>query len=431
MADSRYDALQNEDLYAHLFKQRSPERAMGVLSLPSLHCASCVRAVETWPNLEPGLIDVRVNFNQKEAHIRYNPREISLQAIAEKLDFMGYPPDLSLAQREGKLGLNEQKRQARQSILELGVAGFVFGNTMLFAFPEYMGLETDSGIAALMRWITAALSLPLVGYSGRSYFKSALGALRTGQANMDVPIALGIVALWGKSLWDMASGTGAGYFDSLAGLIFFLLVGRWFQNSTIAKLDFERDYKSYFPLATLRLSASRGPEYVALNDVEPEDELRIRHGELIPMDAVIVRGRSSVDVQFITGEALPLPVGPGDDVAAGSRLHGGSVDVRVVKALDQSYLTSLWREDPAAQKPVLSRRMDLWGQWFTWGIMGVATLSATYWMWADPSMAIWAVTSVLIVACPCALGSYTVWVWQCHSAHGQQGACQITDVLSA
>jgi Cu+-exporting ATPase len=228
MADSRYDALQNEDLYAHLFKQRSPERATVVLSLPSMHCASCVRAVESWPNLEPGLVDVRVNFNQKEAHIRYNPREISLQAIAEKLDFMGYPPDLSLAQREGKTSQSSQKRQVRQGILELGVAGFVFGNTMLFAFPEYMGLETDSGIAELMRWITAALSLPLVGYSGRSYFKSALGALRTGQANMDVPIALGIVALWGKSLWDIASSQGAGYFDSLAGLIFFLLVGRWF-----------------------------------------------------------------------------------------------------------------------------------------------------------------------------------------------------------
>jgi Cu+-exporting ATPase len=423
MANSRYDALQNEDLYAHLFKQRSPERAMVVLSLPSMHCASCVRAVETWPNLEPGLIDVRVNFNQKEAHIRYNPREISLQAIAEKLDFMGYPPDLSLAQREGKLGQNEQKRQARQSILELGVAGFVFGNTMLFAFPEYMGLETDSGIAALMRWITAALSLPLVLYSGRSYFKSALGALRTGQANMDVPIALGIVALWSKSLWDMASGTGAGYFDSLAGLIFFLLVGRWFQNSTIAKLDFERDYTSFFPLATLRLSASRGPEYVGLNDVEPGDELRIRHGELIPMDAVIVRGRSSVDVQFITGEALPLPVGPGDDVAAGSRLHGGSVDVRVVKALYQSYLTSLWREDPAAQKPVLSRRMDLWGQWFTWGILGVAVVSAAYWLWADPSKAIWAVTSVLIVACPCALAlSIPFGFGNAIRLMGQQGA---------
>lgn len=403
MADPRYDALQNENLYAHLFKQRSPDRATVVLSLPTMHCASCVRAIETWPNLETGLVAVRVNFNQREAHIRYNPREISLQAIAEKLDFMGYPPDLSLAQREGKSGQSAQKRLARQSILELGVAGFVFGNTMLFAFPEYMGLAPESGIAELMRWITAALSLPLVGYSGRSYFKSALGALRTGQANMDVPIAMGIVALWSKSLWDIASGAGAGYFDSLAGLIFFLLVGRWFQNSTIAKLDFDRDYKSFFPLATLRLSTNQAPDYVALNEVVPGDVLRIRHGELIPMDAVILRGRSSVNVQFITGEALPLAVGPGDEVAAGSRLHGSSIDVEVVKALDQSYLTSLWREDPAAQKPVLSRRLDLWGQWFTWGILGVALFTAAYWMWVDASKAIWAVTSVLIVACPCAL----------------------------
>jgi len=403
MANSRYDALNNEALYAHLFKQKSAERALVVLSLPSMHCASCVRAVETWPSLEKGLLDVRVNFNQKEAHIRYNPKEISLAEIAEKLDFMGYPPDLSLAQHEASSSPTENSKVQRQSILELGVAGFVFGNTMLFAFPEYLGLQPDSGIAELMRWITGALSIPLVFFSGRSYFKSATGALRTRKANMDVPIAVGILALWLKSGYDLLTLTGPGYFDSLAGLLFFLLVGRWFQNSTIASLDFERDYKSFFPLSTLRIHEGAAPEYVALNTVTKGDILHIRHGELIPMDSRVLRGSSAVDVKFITGESHPLPIQPGDPVAAGSRLDGPSIDIEVVKNLDQSYLTSLWHESPSAQKPILSRRIDTWGQRFTWGVLGIAAITAAFWLWRDPSLAIWAVTSVLIVACPCAL----------------------------
>jgi Cu+-exporting ATPase len=398
MEPSTYAALDDAVLYAHLYRHQSDRMTVVQLHLPTMHCASCVKAVETWPSVEPGLIDVRVEFSQKKARLRFNPQETTLSHLAERLDFMGYAPDLSMASAQAEEG----PRRDRRATLELGVAGFVFGNTMLFAFPEYMGLDADSGLAAMMRYITAALSVPLVGFSAQTYFKSAWAALKSRTTNMDVPISLGIVALTGQSWFEMLSGHGAGYFDSLAGLVFFLLVGRWFQTSAYTHLNFDRDYQSFFPFSALRISG--GTEvYVALSEVQVGDVLRIRHGELIPVDSVVVAGESEVDLSFITGEAQPQRVDVGSDVAAGAKNVGGALDVRVLKRLDQSYLTSLWSSEHGIDRPKVARWIDRLGQMFTGRILMLALAAGLFWAWYDASQVVWIVTSVLIVACPCAL----------------------------
>jgi len=398
METQRYAALDDATLYAHLYRHQSERTVVVQLHLPTMHCASCVKAVETWPSVEPGLIDVRVEFSQKKAQLRFNPLETSLSKLAERLDFMGYPPDLSLASAHD----SASPRRDRRATLELGVAGFVFGNTMLFAFPEYMGLEADSGLAVMMRVITAALSVPLVVFSAQTYFKSAWAALKSRTTNMDVPISLGILALTGQSWFEMLSGQGAGYFDSLAGLVFFLLVGRWFQTSAYTHLNFDRDYQSFFPFSALRISGGR-EVYVALTEVHVGDVLRIRHGELVPVDGTVVLGRSEVDMAFITGEAQPLAVAEGDSVAAGSKNVGGALDVRVDKRLDQSYLTSLWSSEQGINRPKVARWIDRLGQMFTGRILLIALAAGLFWAWKDSSQVLWIVTSVLIVACPCAL----------------------------
>lgn len=398
MEPSTYAALDDAVLYAHLYRHQSERMTVVQLHLPTMHCASCVKAVETWPSVEPGLIDVRVEFSQKKAQLRFNPLETKLSHLAERLDFMGYAPDLSMASAQAEEGPHRDRR----ATLELGVAGFVFGNTMLFAFPEYMGLEADSGLALMMRMITAALSIPLVGFSAQTYFKSAWAALKSRTTNMDVPISLGIVALTGQSWFEMLSGHGAGYFDSLAGLVFFLLVGRWFQTSAYTHLNFDRDYKSFFPFSALRISG--GTEvYIALSEVQVGDVLRIRHGELVPVDSVVVAGESEVDLSFITGEAQPQRVDIGSDVAAGAKNVGGALDVRVAKRLDQSYLTSLWSSEHGIDRPKVARWIDRIGRMFTGRILLIALAAALFWAWHDPSKVVWIVTSVLIVACPCAL----------------------------
>ena len=397
MADS-YAALENESLYQHLFKHRDENTSIVQLQLPSMHCANCVKAVETLPNIAPEIIDVRVNFSQKEATIKYHSDQTNLRRVAEKLDAMGYSPDVSLASETVDIQPNKHRRRAT---IELGIAGFVFGNTMLFAFPEYMGLD-EPGMVRLFHWLTAALSIPLLVFSARSFITSAWRGIRQWKGNMDIPITLGIIALAGYSFLAVIEGTGAGYFDSLAGLVFFLLVGRWFQTQTYARLDFERDYKSYFPFSALRINGGN-EEYVKLTDIRVGDILKVRHGELIPTDGEVISGDSSVDMQFITGESDPQAVSTDSSIFAGSRLVDAAIEYRVTKGLDQSYLTTLWAEDPRKKKPKSAAWIDTLGQRFTAFVLTVSAITGVVWYTIDPSMVIWVVASVLIIACPCAL----------------------------
>lgn len=395
-----YESLSNEPLYQHMFKHKDEHTAIIEVQLPTLHCSSCVKAVETLPNIAPGIISVRVNFSQKLAQIKYQRNKWSLQQVIEKVDDMGYPPDISLASANHitQSPVNHRRRAS----IDLGVAGFAFGNTMLFAFPEYMGLDGDSGIANLLTWLTVLLSLPVLLFSARSFFKTAWSGIKQWKGNMDIPITLGIIAIAASSYWEFFTQSGPGYFDSLAGLVFFLLIGRWFQNNTYARLDFERDYQSFFPFSALRVNGDE-EVYVKLTAIETGDLLKVRHGELIPTDGIITAGRSHVDMQFITGESEPLPVVVDGEVYAGSKLTGPAITFRVTKQLDQSYLTTLWAEDPRKKKPKASHWIDRLGTVFTGFVLTLSAATALIWAMIDPSQILWVVSSVLIVACPCAL----------------------------
>lgn len=395
-----YVSLSNENLYQHLFKHKDEQTAIIEIHLPTLHCSSCVKAVETMPNIAPGIISVRVNFSQKLAQIKYQRANWSLQQVIEKVADMGYPPDISLA--SANQTTQSPVNHRRRASIELGVAGFAFGNTMLFAFPEYMGLDGDSGIASLLTWLTMLLSLPVLFFSARSFYQTAWSGIKQWQGNMDIPITLGIIAIAASSYWQFFTHSGPGYFDSLAGLVFFLLIGRWFQNNTYAKLDFERDYKSFFPFSALKVNGDK-EVYVKLTDIETGDVLKVRHGELIPTDGIVTGGSSHVDMQFITGEANPLPITIDSEIYAGSKLTGPAITFQVSKSLDQSYLTTLWAEDPRTKKPKASHWIDRLGATFTGFVLTLSAVTALVWAMIDPSQILWVVSSVLIVACPCAL----------------------------
>lgn len=398
-----YDFLDQAPLVQEMYLHQSPESATVEWHLPSIHCPSCVRLLEDWPQKQEGLDRVRVDFSQKKAQIRFDPRVLSLRQVAERLRNLGHPPDLSMAAFQNPAG-NAALAPDRRAWMELGMAGFVFGNTMLFALPEYMGLNSASGIAALLRVLTALLSLPVVFYSARSYFVGAWAAMRQGQATMDVPIALGILALAGQSWLEVGTGAGPGYFDSLAGLVFFLLLGRWFQNASYARLDFERDYRHFFPFSVLRIQPDGKEQHIPIYQIVTGDSLRIRQGETVPVDGLVQGGRADLDLAFITGESLTRHVQEGAEVPAGARVVLGSLEVKARKSLNQSYLTSLWSyQSDSVQRPPMVKWLDALGKRFTLYVLTVTLLALVYWLWADPSQALWVVTSVLIVACPCAL----------------------------
>ena len=225
---------------------------------------------------------------------------------------------------------------------------------------------------------------------------------------IEVPIVLGLGALFGRSVWEVVTGAGEGYFDSLAGFVFFLLIGRIFQQKTYDRLSFERDYRSFFPLSVCRMNGS-AEERVALSAVEVGDRLLIRHGELIPADAILSAGEALIDYSFVTGEADPVGKARGEHVFAGGRQCGGAIEVATVKPVSQSYLASLWNaeafgdEHRAVRESSFDSLTNRFSPWFTAAVVAIAFVSAFLWVGGDAGKAVTAFTSVLIVACPCAL----------------------------
>ncbi len=276
---------------------------------------------------------------------------------------------------------------------------------MLFSFPEYLGLDHSEGhLMTVFSMLNIVLSIPVLVYADRDYMISAWKSFRQRQINIDVPIAVGLVALFFRSTWDILTGYGPGYMDSFTGLVFFLLIGRWFQNKTYESLAFDRDFKSYFPLAVLR---KEGKDWVpvVVYDLNKGDQIKVRNQEIIPADALLIDEVAMVDYSFVTGESRPVQVVKGDLIYAGGKLLGQPVTMLVEKKTSQSHLTSLWNND-AFTKPEESkykRMIDRAARRFTWIILGLSAVTATYWYVVDPSQVWLIITSVLIVACPCAL----------------------------
>jgi Cu+-exporting ATPase len=242
-------------------------------------------------------------------------------------------------------------------------------------------------------------------YSASDYWRSALAAARQRVLTLDVPIALGLAAIYVQSFYEISTGKGAGYCDSLAGLILFLLCGRLFQRATYDRLAFDRDYKSFFPLSVVRKTGA-GEETISISQVQVGDRLVLRNGELIPADACLMSGAGLLDYSFVTGEAEPVEKREGDYLYAGGQQVGSAIEIETVKAVSQSYLTSLWndtafKKDRENQLNTLTNR---YSRRFTRIVIGIAAGAAVFWLTTgNPARALKAFTSVLIVACPCAL----------------------------
>ncbi len=400
--EGKYAWLDEETVPAQLLDFQSPQLSRGTFRLPSMHCAACIWLLEHLYKIQPGILRSEVDFPRKEIALDYDPSRLSLRQVVELLDTLGYPPQLSLADAEGV----KRNRTDRKSWYNLGIAGFCFGNIMMMSFPEYLGIE-NSGLSILFNWIILGLSVPVV-YSGRNYFRSAWAGLKHKHINMDLPIALGISVLFVRSTLDVISQHGHGYFDSLAGLVFFLLIGKIYQDKTYHLLSFDRDYRSYFPISITRLFEGTESE-VPVSQLQAGDTILVRNGELIPADGVLINGRAELDYSFVTGESVPLPVEMGADVFAGGRQVGRSIQILLKKKVTQGYLPRLWnneafRKVKDAKVTELSSRI---ARWFTPLVLLIAAVAGAYWYTVDPSQ-IWnVVTSVLIVACPCALALST------------------------
>ncbi|MEP7106406.1 MAG: heavy metal translocating P-type ATPase metal-binding domain-containing protein [Ferruginibacter sp.] len=370
-------------------------------SLPQMHCSSCVFLLENLHRIEPGITKSQTNFQRRELFVIFDPVQISLRKVVELLAFIGYEPDISLKDSTIKKATTFNKKQ----LYRIGVAGFCFSNIMMLSFPEYFssGNIEQAGLKASFTWLNLSLSLPVLFFSAAGIFTTAWKGLRQRFLNIDAPIALAIIVTFGRSYYEIISGNGAGWLDSGTGIVFFMLTGRWFQNKTYDSLSFDRDYKSYFPLGVSIIK--NGIETnIPVTQLKKGDCIIIRNEEMIPADAVLIKGNASVDYSFVSGESSPLRKNKGDLIYAGGKQSGSAIELEIMNEVSQSYITQLWNNDIFKHKKNIdSSFIHPWSRYFTSVLFSVAVIAAVFWAITDSSKLWPAVTAVLIVACPCSL----------------------------
>lgn len=398
----KYDFLDQQDIVDKLLDFKESEIAIATLYIPHIHCSSCIWILENLNKLSKGVFRSLVNFPEKKVSITFNPTEVSLKQLVELLDSIGYAPYISLKNYEEK-----PEKIDRSLIYKIGFAFFSFGNVMMLSFPEYFNIE-DLWIIEyreFFRWLILLMSLPVFFYSASPYHIAAWNGLKTRNYTIDIPMSLGIIVMFIRSVYDIVFSHGQGFFDSMCMLVFFMLLGKLFQQRTYNFLSFERDYKSYFPIAVTRVETSGEEKPVQVYDVVKGDRLLIRNEELIPVDSILISEKAFIDYSFVTGEAVPVEKKSGDKLFAGGKQVGEVVEIETVKTVSQSYLTQLWSNDVFQKKVDLKYKTitDSISHYFTPVLLTISIIALVYWLFIDYGIAFNVFTAILIVACPCAL----------------------------
>ena len=405
---SQFDYLDTPEIFEKVVDFSEGNTSVVTFKIPVIHCSSCIWLLESLQDLNNNIRYSQVNFTKKTLQVSFNQNELPLSELAKFLTNLGYKPVISLETADKK-----EAAVDRSLTIKVAVAGFAFGNAMMFAFPEY--LNTGSSVdfwleefAPFFRFLTFLLSIPVVVYSASDYYKSAWFGLKNKIVNIDVPIVLGILVLFFRSVYEIATNYGPGYFDTLCGLLFFMLLGKIFQKRTYSALSYDRDYKSFYPIAVTKVDFGGQQQNILLSDIKVGDRILVRNQEIIPVDAVLINGEGNIDNSFITGESATITKNPGDKIFAGGKQIGSILELEVIKTVNQSYLTQLWNKEAFRKEELgLDTLVNQISKYFTFIILGITLLAGIYWYQIDSEKMFQVVSAILIVACPCALALST------------------------
>ncbi|MBU3698423.1 MAG: HAD-IC family P-type ATPase [Candidatus Kapabacteria bacterium] len=395
---SRYDGLDLSG--AFVSSGGAVGRSILQVQIPDMHCASCVWLLERLTRFDEGIVSSRVDLMSRTLTVDFRTDRTTASRIAMLLTSLGYPPVTQAEANDGKA----VKSGRRKLYTQLGVAGFASGNVMMIGLAKYVagpgGMSPD--VELTLRSIEVILSIPVLLYCAQPWLRSAWGSLRRGVVNLDVPVSIGVLTLFFRSFVDIFITRGDGFLDSFTGLVFLLLIGRLFQQRAFQALEFDRSMRSFFPLSATRIH--RGTRHdVAIEDLAVGDLIFVRNGEVIAADAILLQSSAVVDYAYLTGESEPVECAPGAMLYAGGRILGRSVQLSVVKPSTTSYMASLWsRQDTHTQRTKLAWTSERFGLIFTIGALGIALAAGIAWL-PNIEMALTVFSSVLIIACPCAL----------------------------
>lgn len=396
----KFAYLDNPDIVRQLVQFSDAQQTHITLYLPQIHCSSCLYLLEHLHKLQSGVVTSKINFTRKEIFIVFNHGQVSLRRVVELLTSLGYEPHISLHSKTGN-----RQGIARDKIYKVGVAGFCFANIMLLSFPDYFSTNSymEENLRVLFQYLCLGLALPVLFYSATEFYVSAWGGIKNRYLNIDIPVVLAVWITFARSLYEMFWQHGPGYFDSMSGIIFFMLIGRIAQDKTHQYLSFERDYTSFFPIAVNKLFG-QSFKPVPVEQVKEGDVIQLFSNELVPVDAMLSKGEASIDYSFVSGESVPVQKEVGELIYAGGKQLGGRIELLVVKPMEQSYLTNLWNKSNYTEKDTSNRFIDTLSKYFTVLILGLGLSALVYWaLRGQAGTGIHALTTVLIVACPCTL----------------------------
>ncbi|PQO22912.1 ATPase [Rhodobacteraceae bacterium WD3A24] len=375
-----------------------------MLSLPTVHCAGCISAVEGDLARHPGVNSARVNLTLKRVTVDAEP-EVTAGALIERLERLGYEAhELD----PGTLSMTQTDRQGRELLMRLGVAGFAMMNIMLLSVAVWSGAEAAT--RDLFHFISAAIAIPTVAFSGQPFFRNALAALRAGRLGMDVPISLAILLATGISLFETFNSGAHAYFDAAVMLTFFLLAGRYLDYRTRAVARSAAQELAALEVPRARRIAPDGTEEeVPVSELAAGALVRVRPGGRVPVDGVVTEGTSELDRSLLTGESLPSWAGPQTAVSAGEVNLTGPLTVRVTAAGRESSLHRM--ADLVAVAESARNRYtslaDRAARAYAPVVHLLALGALVGWLWVsggDLRLAVNIAAATLIITCPCALG---------------------------
>jgi len=386
---------------------RAPDgQAQAALYLEDLRCGACAWLVESAPRCVDGITAIRVDLGRSRADVTWDPATTSLAAIARWLDRLGHAPHPYRGLAREAL----RRREDRALLIKLGVAGAAAGNLMLLAIALYAGMfgQMSRADAGFFRWASMCVAVPALGFAALPFFRTAIAALRARRLHLDLPLSIGILAglSWGTA--NVIRGVGEIYFDSLAMLVFLLLVARWVvlryqrRAGTAAEL-----LLSLTPSRVHRLDGGE-PVDVPVEAIVPGDVVRVLAGEVVPVDGEIVAGRSAFDVGLLTGESQPVEVAPGARAHAGTLNLAAAIEIRATAVGETTRVGKLVASIEAMSvKAPIERLVDRVAGRFVAVVSAAAALTLIGWSTRSVALGAEHAMALLIVTCPCALALAT------------------------
>lgn len=378
------------------------------LTIEGLNCPACAWLIEKRLNTLPAIKQVGVDISARRATIRWQSRKLKLSTILNAIQELGYRA------RPFQPDEHEQvyHRENQTFLKKIGLAGLMTMQVMMLAFGLYFGVfgNLDEDTKSFFHWISLILSTPVVFYSGSTFIVSALNGLSAKTLNMDLPVTIAILVTWFSSAWTTWKGHGEVYFESICMFIFLLLIGRYFEHRGRQKAIMTGNNAArQLPTFARFLNNDGNVIDKPAKSIKPNDIILIKTGDIVPVDCLLIDGKTEVDESILTGESNPVLKTDSAELYGGTINLIAPVKAKVISALKDSTIHQISRaqELAFAQKPKFAVQADRLSSYFVTIVLVISALTWLYWSNTQPDNALWITVSVLVATCPCALGLAT------------------------